>query len=139
MSTWSLHNQEILQIIVPRSENPTLEVIQKVGEYVQFEEEWNLLAENTTDKLKREVPISASSEPPKKKRWTEKADVTSMQRINISNTHLGWMRASGQLKQAPISKAFFEQAKREKKKKKKGMKSKKTEKNLTQLKFLVEK
>ena len=78
MSTWSLHNQEILQIIVPKSENPTLEVIQKVGEYVQFEEEWNLLAENTTDKLKSEARISASSEPPKKKRWTEKANVISM-------------------------------------------------------------
>ena len=95
------------------------------------------LTENTTDKLKREVPISASSDPPKKKRRTEKADVTSMQRIDsyMSNTHLGRMRASGQLKQAPISKAFFEQAKR-KKKKKKGVKS---EKNLTQLKFLIKK
>ena len=49
-------------------------------------------------------------EPPKKKRRTKKADITSMERIDsfMSNTYLGKMRAVGQIQKAPISRTFFE-------------------------------
>ena len=59
-------------------------------------------------------------EPPKKKRKTKKADITSMERIDsyMSNTYLGKMCAAGQIQKAPISKTFFEkkQAKEEEEK-----------------------
>ena len=79
-------------------------------------------------------------EPPKKKRRTEKADITSMERIDsyMSNTYLGKMRAAGQIQKAPISRTFFEKNKRKKKKKKKGAKTRaKSDSNLTQLRFLI--
>ena len=53
----------------------------------------------------------------------------------MSNTHLGKMRAAGQIQKAPISRTFFEKNKR----KKKGAKtSAKSDSNLTQLKFLID-
>ena len=57
-------------------------------------------------------------EPPKKKRKTKKADITSMERIDsyMSYTCLGKMHAAGQIQKAPISRTFFEKNKREKKK-----------------------
>ena len=48
---------------------PTLAVIQKVGQFVQECEEWNLLVEDTEVKLEREEEIEAPEalpEPPKK-------------------------------------------------------------------------
>ena len=106
-----------------------------MGEYVQYLEEWNLLKEDTSKKVQRSVPAT-DVEPPKKKRRTTKADVTSMERIDsyMSNTYLGKMRAAGELKSAPVSKNFFERAKK-KKKKKKGAKTE--PKGLKQLKFLI--
>ena len=86
-----------------------------------------------------EAPIDLS-EPPKKKRRTKKADITSMERIDsyMSNTYLGKMRAAGQIQKAPINRTFFEKNKRKKKKKKKGAKTRaKSDSNLTQLKFLI--
>jgi hypothetical protein len=79
-------------------------------------------------------------EPPKKKRRTKKAGITSMERIDsyMSNTYLGKMRAAGQIQKAPISRTFFEKNKRKKKKKKNGAKTgAKSDSNLTQLKFLI--
>ena len=74
-----------------------------------------------------EAPIDLP-EPPKKKRRTKKADITSMER----------MRTAGQIQKAPISRTFFEKNKRKKKKKKKGAKTRaKSDSNLTQLKFLI--
>ena len=123
---------------------PTLSVIQKVGQFVQECEEWNLLVEDTEVKLEREEEIEAPdalSEPPKKKRRTKKADITSMERIDsfMSNTYLGRMRATGQIQKAPVSKTFFEKSKRKRKKKKKGAKTsaKSDDSKLTQLKFLI--
>ena len=60
-------------------------------------------------KLEREEENEAPNvlpEPPKKKRKTKKADITSMERIDsyMSNTYLGKMRAAGQIQKAPISK-----------------------------------
>ena len=76
-------------------------------------------------------------EPPKKKRRTKKADITSMERIDsyMSNTYLGKMRAAGQIQKAPISRTFFEKNKR--KKKKVAKTRAKSDPNLTQLKFLI--
>ena len=78
----------------------------------------------------------------KKKRRTEKQDATSQQRIDsyMSNTFLGRMRATGQLKEAPVSKGFFERYKKISKKAKKGVKiepKKEGDKQLKQLKFHV--
>ena len=58
----------------------------------------------------------------------------------MSNTYLGRMRATGQLKEAPVSKFFFERYKKKSKKAKKGVKieaKKEGDKQLKQLKFLV--
>ena len=104
---------------------------------MQYLEEWNLLQEDTSDRVERAVPPELR-QPPKKKRRTEKQDATSQQRIDsyMSNTFLGRMRATGQLKEAPVSKGFFE---RYKKKSKKGVKiepKKEGDKQLKQLKFL---
>jgi len=91
---------------------PTLSVIKKVGKFVQHCEEWNLLVEDSEVKLEREegseAPIDLP-EPPKKKRRTKKADITSMERIDsyMSNTYLGKMRAAGQIQKASISRTFF--------------------------------
>ena len=59
-------------------------------------------------------------EPPKKKRRTEKADITSMERIDsyMSNTYLGKMRAAGQIQKAPISRTFFEKTSERRRKRK---------------------
>ena len=54
--------------------------------------------------------------------------------------YLGRMRATGQLKEAPVSKGFFERYKKKSKKAKKGVKieaKKEGDKQLKQLKFLV--
>ena len=86
-----------------------------------------------------EAPIDLP-EPPKKKRRTKKADITSMERIDsyMSNTYLGKIRVAGQIQKAPISRTFFEKNKRKKKKEKKGAKTRaKSDSNLTQLKFLI--
>ena len=71
--------------------------------------------EDAEVKLEREEENEAPNvlpEPPKKKRRTKNADITSM-----SNTYLGKMRAAGQIQKAPISRTFFEkkQAKEEEK------------------------
>ena len=111
--------------------------------FVQHCEERNLLVEDIEVKLDREEESDAPNvlpDPPKKKRRTKKADITSMERIDsyMSNTYLGKMRAAGQIQKAPISRTFFEKNKRKKKKKKKGAKtSAKSDSNLTQLKFLI--
>ena len=68
--------------------------------------------------------------------------VSVRQRIDsyMSNTFLGRMRATGQLKEAPVSKGFFERYKKKSKKAKKGVKiepKKEGDKQLKQLKFLV--
>ena len=58
----------------------------------------------------------------------------------MSNTFLGRMRATGQLKEAPVSKGFFERYKKKSKKAKKGVKiepKKEGDKQLNQLKFVV--
>ena len=58
----------------------------------------------------------------------------------MSNTFLGRMRATGQLKEAPVSKVFFERYKKKSKKAKKGVKiepKKDGHKQLKKLKFLV--
>ena len=120
---------------------PSLAVIKKVGKYVQYLEEWNLLQEDISDRVERVVPPELP-QPPKKKRRTEKQDATSQQRIDsyMSNTFLGRMRATGQLKEAPVSKGFFERYKKKSKKAKKGVKiepKKEGDKQLKQLKFLV--
>ena len=75
---------------------------------MQYLEEWNLLQEDISDRVERVVPPELP-QPPKKKRRTEKQDATSQQRIDsyMSNTFLGRMRATGQLKEAPVSKDFF--------------------------------
>ena len=81
---------------------------QKVGKYVQYLEEWNLLQEDISDRVERAVPPEFP-QPPKKKRRSKKQDATSQQRIEsyMSNTFLGRMRANGQLKESPVSKGFF--------------------------------
>ena len=69
-------------------------MIQKVGEYVQHLEEWNLLKEDISDRVQRMPPKeSEPKQPPKKKCRTEKQDTTSQQRIDsyVSNTYLGRM------------------------------------------------
>ena len=120
-------------------DSPTLWTFHWIRKFVQHCEEWNLLVEDSEVKLEREEENEAPDvlpEPPKKKRRTKKADITSMERIDsyMSNTYLGKMRAAGQIQKAPISRTFFEKNKRKKKKKKKGAKS---DSNLTQLKFLI--
>ena len=67
-----------------------------------------------------EAPIDLS-EPPKKKRRTKKADITSMERIDsyMSNTYLGKMRAAGQIQKAPISRTFFEKTSERRRKRRK--------------------
>ena len=114
---------------------------QKVGKYVQYLEEWNLLQEDISDRVERAVPPELPQSPKKKLR-TEKQDATSQQRVDcyMSNTFLGRMRATGQLKEAPVSKVFFERYKKKSKKAKKGVKiepKKEGDKQLKQLKFLV--
>ena len=55
---------------------PALAVIQKVGQFVQECEEWNLLVEDTEVKLEREEEIEAPEalpEPPKKKAKDEES------------------------------------------------------------------
>ena len=108
---------------------------------MQYLEEWNLLQEDISDRVERAVPPELS-QPPKKKRRTEKQDATSQQRIDsyMSNTFIGRMRATGQLKEAPVGKGFFERYKKKSKKAKKGVKiepKKEGDKQLKQLKFLV--
>ena len=108
---------------------------------MQYLEEWNLLQEDISDRVERVVPPELP-QPPKKKRRTEKQDATSQQRIDsyMSNTFLGRMRVTGQLKEAPVSKGFFERYKKKSKKAKKGVKiepKKEGDKHLKQLKFLV--
>ena len=90
---------------------------------MHYLEEWNLLQEDISDRVERAVPPELP-QPPKKKRRTEKQDATSQQRIDsyMSNTFLGRMRATGQLKEAPVSKVFFERYKKKSKKAKKGVK-----------------
>ena len=75
---------------------------------MQYLEEWNLLQEDISDRVERAVPPELP-QPPKKKRRTEKQDATSQQRIDsyMSNTFLGRMRATEQLKEAPVSEVFF--------------------------------
>ena len=75
---------------------------------MQYLEEWNLLQEDISDRVERAVPPELP-QPPKKKRRTEKQDATSQQRIDsyMSNTFLGRMQATGQLKEVPVSKGFF--------------------------------
>ena len=114
---------------------------QKVGKYVQYLEEWSLLQEDISDRVERAVPPELP-QPPKKKRRTEKQDATSQQRIDgyMSNTFLGRIRATGQLKEAPVSKFFFERYKKKSKKAKKGVKivpKKGGDKQLKQLNCLV--
>ena len=114
---------------------------QKVGKYVQYLEEWNLLQEDISDRVERAVSPELP-QLPKKKRRTEKHDATSQQRIDsyMSNTILGRMRATEQLKEAPVSKGFFEWYKNKGKKAKKGVKiepKKEGDKQLKQLKFRV--
>ena len=116
-------------------------VIKKVGKYVQYLEEWNLLQDDISDRVERAVPPEFP-QPPKKKRRTEKQDATSQQRIDsyMSNTFLGRMRATGQLNEAPVSKGFSERYKKKSKKAKKSVKiepKKEGDKQLKQLKFLV--
>ena len=86
---------------------------------MQYLEEWNLLQEDISDRVERVVPPELP-QPPKKKRRTEKQDATSQQRIDsyMSNTFLGRMRATGQLKEAPVSKGFFSDTRKSKKAKK---------------------
>ena len=102
---------------------------------MQYLEEWNLLQEDISDRVERAVPPELP-QPPKKKRRTEKQDATSQQRIDsyMSNTFLGRMRATGQLKEAPVSKGFIE---RYKKRSVKIEPKKEGDKQLKQLKFLV--
>ena len=114
---------------------------QKVGKYVQYLEEWNLLQQDISDRVERAVPPELPQRP-KKKRRTQKQDATSQQRIEsyMSNTFLGRMRGTGQFKEAPVSKGFFERYKKKSKKAKKGVKiepKKEGDKQLKQLKFLV--
>ena len=80
--------------------------------------------------------------PTASKKEAANEDATSQQRIDsyMSNTFLGRMRATGQLKEAPVSKGFFERYKKKSKKAKKGVKiepKKEGDKQLKQLKFLV--
>ena len=87
---------------------------------MQYLEEWNLLQEDISDRVERAVPPELP-QPPKKKRRTEKQDATSQQRIDsyMSNTFLGRMRATGQFKEAPVSKVFFSDTKRKARKQRK--------------------
>ena len=108
---------------------------------MQYLEEWNLLQEHISDRVERAVPPELP-QPPKKKRRTEKQDATSQQRIDsyMRNTFLGRIQATGQLKEAPVSKGVFERYKKKIKKKKKGVKieaKKEGDKQLNQLKFLI--
>ena len=68
--------------------------------------------EDAEVKLEREEENEAPNvlpEPPKKKRKTKKADITSMERIDsyMSNTYLGRMRVAGQIQKASMKQNFL--------------------------------
>ena len=106
-------------------DSPTLWTFHWIRKFVQHCEEWNLLVEDAEVKLEREEDSEAPNvlpEPPKKKRRTKKADITSMERTDsyMSNSYPEKMRAASQIQKAPISRTCFEKNKGKKKKKKKG-------------------
>ena len=73
--------QSIEKIHQHEQAEPSLVVIKKVGDYVQYLEDWNLLLEDISNRIEQVVP-PALPHPPKKKLRREKQKATSQQRID---------------------------------------------------------
>ena len=91
---------------------PSLVVIKKVGDYLQYLEDWNLLLEDISNRIEQVVP-PALPHPPKKKLRREKQKATSQQRIDsyMSNIYLRRMRASGQCERGTSEQGLFKRYK----------------------------